>query len=66
MVDPEHAALLVIDMQNFFQRIVRPILKNLLTVIETCRKKMSRSFSPSTATPTHGQMVVSLRNGGAR
>ena len=39
MVDPEHAALLVIDMQNFFSRIVRPILKNLLRVIETCRQK---------------------------
>ena len=39
MVDSEHAALLVIDMQNFFQRIVRPILKNLLRVIETCRQK---------------------------
>jgi nicotinamidase-related amidase len=39
MVDSKHAALLVIDMQNFFQRIVRPILKNLLRVIETCRQK---------------------------
>ena len=38
-VDPEHAALLVIDMQSFFRRIVRPILKNLLRVIETCRQK---------------------------
>ena len=39
MVDPEHAALLVIDIQNFFGRIVRPILRNLLRVIETCRQK---------------------------
>ena len=39
MVDPEHAALLVIDMQSYFRRIVRPILKNLLRVIETCRQK---------------------------
>jgi isochorismate hydrolase len=39
MVDPEHAALLVIDMQNFFQRIVKPILKNLLRVIRSCRQK---------------------------
>jgi len=39
IVDPEHAALLVIDMQSYFQRIVRPILKNLLRVIETCRQK---------------------------
>jgi len=39
MVDPTHAALLVIDMQSYFRRIVRPILKNLLRVIETCRQK---------------------------
>jgi isochorismate hydrolase len=39
MVDRKHAALLVIDMQSFFVRIVRPILKNVLTVIETCREK---------------------------
>ncbi|MGZ3535871.1 MAG: isochorismatase family protein [Thermodesulfobacteriota bacterium] len=39
MLDPEHAALLVIDMQNFFRRMARPILKNLLRVIETCRQK---------------------------
>ncbi len=39
MVDSEHAALLVIDMQNYFRRIVRPILKNLLRVIETCRQR---------------------------
>jgi len=39
MVDPERAALLVIDMQNFFQRIVRPILKNVMRVIQTCRQK---------------------------
>jgi len=39
MADPEHAALLVIDMQNFFRRIVRPILKNVLRVVEACRQK---------------------------
>ena len=39
MLDPEHAALLVIDMQNFFRRIVRPILKNVMRVIQTCRQK---------------------------
>jgi len=38
-VDPEQAALLVIDMQNFFRGMVRPILKDVLRVIETCRKK---------------------------
>jgi len=39
MVDPEQAAILVIDMQNFFRRIVNPILKNLLRVIQSCRQK---------------------------
>jgi len=39
VVDPKHAALLVIDMQNFFRGIVRPILKNVSRVIETCRQK---------------------------
>ncbi len=38
-LDPEHAGLLVIDMQNFFQGIVRPIMKNLVRVIQTCRKE---------------------------
>ncbi len=38
IVDPGRAALLVIDMQNFFRRLVRPVLKNLLPVIETCRR----------------------------
>jgi isochorismate hydrolase len=38
-IDPKHAALLIIDMQNFFQRIVQPILKNLLRVIQSCRQK---------------------------
>lgn len=37
IVDPNHAALLVIDMQNFFLRIAKPILGNILRVIETCR-----------------------------
>jgi len=38
-VDPKHAALLVIDIQNYFHRIVQPILKNLLKVIQSCRPK---------------------------
>ena len=38
-VDPKHAALLVIDIQNYFHRIVQPILKNLLKVIQSCRQK---------------------------
>jgi len=38
-IDSKHAALLVIDPQNYFHRIVRPILKNLLKVIQSCRRK---------------------------
>jgi isochorismate hydrolase len=38
-VHPRHAALLVIDIQNYFHRIVQPILKNLLNVIQSCRQK---------------------------
>ena len=39
VVDPKHAALLVIDMQNYFHRIIQPILKNLSKVIQSCRQK---------------------------
>ncbi|MCX8117861.1 MAG: isochorismatase family protein [Desulfobacterota bacterium] len=39
VLHPEQAALLVIDLQNYFRRIARPILKNVLKVIEACRKK---------------------------
>jgi isochorismate hydrolase len=38
-IDPRHCALLAIDMQNYFQRIAQPILKNILRVIQTCRSK---------------------------
>ena len=38
-VHPKHAALLAIDLQNYFHRIVQPILKNLLKVIQSCRQK---------------------------
>jgi len=38
-VHPKHAALLVIDIQNYFHRILQPILKNLLKVIQSCRQK---------------------------
>ncbi|OGP96553.1 MAG: hypothetical protein A2157_12890 [Deltaproteobacteria bacterium RBG_16_47_11] len=37
-VHPKQAALVVIDMQNYFNRIVQPILKNLLKVIQSCRQ----------------------------
>jgi isochorismate hydrolase len=35
----KHAALLVIDMQNFFRRIAQPILGNILRVIQSCRRE---------------------------
>jgi isochorismate hydrolase len=38
IVEVEHAALLVIDMQNFFHRIVQPVMANVLRVIQTCRQ----------------------------
>lgn len=38
-IQPKQAALLAIDMQNYFDRIAQPVLKNILKVIETCREK---------------------------
>jgi len=38
-VRPKQAAFLAIDIQNYFHRIVQPILKNLLRVIQSCRQK---------------------------
>lgn len=37
-IDPERAALLAIDLQNYFKRIAQPILENVLRVIRSCRK----------------------------
>jgi isochorismate hydrolase len=37
-IDPKHATLLVIDMQNYFERISQPVLRNILKVIRSCRK----------------------------
>ena len=37
-VDLKHAALLVIDMQNYFHRIIQPVLHNILEVIQSCRQ----------------------------
>jgi len=37
-VDPKQACLLVIDLQNYFKRIAQPVLKNILRVIQSCRK----------------------------
>jgi isochorismate hydrolase len=39
MIDPKHTALLVIDLQNFFHRIIQPVLRNILKVIQSCRQK---------------------------
>ena len=36
--NPEVAALLVIDMQNYFSAMARPILQNLLATIRLCRR----------------------------
>ena len=36
VIDPKHSALLVIDIQNFFHRIVRPVLENIQNVIQSC------------------------------
>lgn len=37
-VDPERAALLAIDLQNYFKQITQPVLGNILRVIRSCRK----------------------------
>ncbi|XP_061990435.1 nicotinamidase 2-like [Rosa rugosa] len=36
--NPKVAALLVIDMQNYFAAMAKPILQNLLTTIRLCRR----------------------------
>ena len=38
VIDPKQAGLLVIDMQNFFYRIIQPVLGNILEVIQSCRQ----------------------------
>jgi isochorismate hydrolase len=38
VVDPKRAALLAIDLQNYFKRIAQPVLGNILKVIRSCRK----------------------------
>jgi len=39
MINPRLAALLAIDMQNYFHRIAQPVLRNILRVIQSCRQK---------------------------
>jgi isochorismate hydrolase len=38
VIDPRHAALLVIDMQNYFHRIIQPVMENILKAIQSCRR----------------------------
>jgi isochorismate hydrolase len=38
-IDPQHCALLAIDMQNYFSRIAQPVLNNILKVAQSCRQK---------------------------
>ena len=37
-IDLNHAALLVIDLQNYFHQMIQPILGNILRVIQSCRQ----------------------------
>ncbi len=37
-IDPTHAVLLVIDMQNYFKQIAQPVFGNIFNVILSCRK----------------------------
>lgn len=37
-IDQAHTALIVIDMQKFFLRIVKPVIDNILKVIKYCRE----------------------------
>jgi len=37
-IDPNHAALLAIDLQNHFSGIAQPVLENIREAIETCRR----------------------------
>ena len=39
LIDPKHAVLLVIDMQNYFEQIAQPVLKNIIHVIQFCQQK---------------------------
>jgi len=38
-IDPKHTALLVIDMQNYFHRIIQAVSENVLKVIRSCRER---------------------------
>jgi len=39
MPTPDKTAMLVVDMQRYFKELSEPILKNVLSLIETCRKR---------------------------
>ncbi len=38
VIDSKHAALLIIDTQNYFHQVIQPVLGNILKVIQSCRK----------------------------
>ena len=38
VIEPNHTALLVIDLQNYFHQMIHPVLDNILEVIQSCRK----------------------------
>jgi isochorismate hydrolase len=56
--EPGRCALLVIDMQQYFLSIARPILRNVLSIIEACRSKGIRIIFTR-----HGHRNV-LKDGG--
>jgi nicotinamidase-related amidase len=66
LMDPRHAALLVIDMQNFFHQIIQPILKNLLKVIQSCRQKGLPIIFTQHGHTDPPPMGESLESGGVR
>ncbi len=39
VIEPTQAALLAIDLQNYFSRIIQPVLGNILKVIQSCRQR---------------------------
>jgi len=44
MPTPDKTTMLVVDMQCYFKELSEPILKNVLSLIETCRKKGVKIF----------------------
>uniref|UniRef100_A0A1J3FYN6 Nicotinamidase 2 n=1 Tax=Noccaea caerulescens TaxID=107243 RepID=A0A1J3FYN6_NOCCA len=64
--NPQTAALLVIDMQNYFSSMAKPILHNALTTIDLCRRASIPVFFTRHVhkSPTdHGGMLGEWWNG---